>query len=674
MKKYFYTVFYFLFTFSFAIKANETALTLSDLNRLREVKTSVISPDGNHVAFTTSLSASAYSGADYSNLNEIYLADKNGRLTPFVAANPLGHISWSSDSKHFWFLSNQQKDQTVSLYKMSINGGEAQKVFSYKTDINGYHLAKDNRNLLFWAFPEKSERHKRLKELGFDAEVFEEKPENQYLYKVDLDTNVTTVETVISDQHIISAQWSNHSDVILIQHAATSLTDDVVINSKLTLISIEGKVIHSFEHSAKMGKALFSPNGKYIALIGSQDSSDPEKGRLFLGSISSPKLTNILTDFDGHIEDIAWLSDRLIGFIAYQGLETFLASKKIGKPSDSYRVLLKNADILTALTADSSGKNIALNNHSQEHPSELYWYKRNGTRRFTNSNLWLKQKKLARQQQVEFVARDGTKIQGMLIPPLNKVDGKAPLIIFVHGGPESHFSDGWLNRYSHPINDAANKGFYSFLPNYRGSTGRGVSFAKLGQQDYAGTEFNDLLDAKNWAVENYAIDPNRVGITGASYGGYASAWAATKLSKEFAASVSSMGIANQISKFGTTDIPTEMVQLHALITPWQDWQWYLERSPIKHVGNAQTPLLLMHGRLDQRVPFNQSVEMYRHLKLRSDAPVRLILFPNEGHGFINATSRLEYSERLMRWMTHFLKDQRQELPDIELPHAELDQQ
>lgn len=642
------------------------------MNRLREVKTSVISPDGNHVVFTTSLSASAYSGTSTTHLREIYLADKKGQLTPFVAASPLGHLSWSSDSKHFWFLSKQQNDQTISLYRMSISGGEAQKVYSHITDISGYHLAKDNRSLLFWAFPPKTEQQKRLNELGFDAEVFEEAAENQYLYKVDIDNNQAIVETIISNQHIISAQWSNRSEVILVQHAPTSLTDDVVMNKTLTLISDKGDTLHSFAHTGKMGKALFSPNGKYIALIGSKDSGDPEKGSLFLSTTSSPKLVEILTDFDGHVEDIAWLSNKSIGFVAQRGLETFFASKKLGKPNDSYRILLKNAGIFTALSADKSGKSTVLNTHNQQHPSELYWYKRSGTRRFTNSNLWLKNKKLADQERVEFTARDDTKIQGIMIPPTKKFDGKAPLIIFVHGGPESHFADGWLNYYSHPVNDAASKGFYSFLPNYRGSTGRGVAYSKLGQQDYAGAEFNDLIDAKSWAVLNYNIDPDRVGITGTSYGGYAAAWAATKLSKEFAASVSSMGIANQISKFGTTDIPTEMIRLHALINPWQDWQWYLDRSPIKHVGNAQTPILLMHGQLDLRVPYSQSVELYRHLKLRSEVPVRLVLFPSEGHGFINVTSRLEYSERLMRWMSHFLQEKHQNLPDIALPHTELD--
>ncbi len=631
-----------------------------------------MSPDGNHVAFTTSLSTSAYEESDYTHLREIYLSNKKGKLVPFVTANIQGHLSWGSDSKHIWFLSKREKDETVSLYRMSISGGEPQKVFSYQTDIKGYHIANDDRKLIFWAYPPKNKRQEKIEKLGFDAIVVEENVDIQHLFKIELFTENAKLQTLVNDKHIIFAQWNSSQQDILVQHTPTSLTDDLVMHKSLSVITPSGVTKHTFQHVGKMGKAQFSPDGNAVAVIGSLDATDPEKGRLYIGNIASRKLIHLLPNFNGHVKDIYWLGNKSIGFVAHQGLDSFLASKKTNKPSDSYRVLLKNAGIITGLSADEAGKNIALNSHSSEHPNELYWYKKSGTRRYTNSNLWLKDKKLVKQKRVSFNARDGIEIQGILVPPSIKQEGKAALIIFVHGGPESHVSDGWLNRYSHPINEASNNGFYSFLPNYRGSTGRGVAFSKMGQNDYAGAEFDDLIDAKRWAIENYDIDPSRVGITGASYGGYAAAWAATKFSKEFAASVSSMGIANQVSKFATTDIPTEMIRLHAFQYPWQDWQWYQDRSPISFIENTQTPLLLMHGQLDERVPYSQSVELFRHWKLRSNTPIRLVLFPTEEHGFASPAARLEYSERLMRWMTHFLQEKRSDLPPMELPHLPLD--
>ena len=123
--------------------------------------------------------------------------------------------------------------------------------------------------------------------------------------------------------------------------------------------------------------------------------------------------------------------------------------------------------------------------------------------------------------------------------------------MMVHGGPEAHYSNGWLTAYSMPGQMAAGKGYAVFHPNYRGSTGYGVNFAKQHQNDYAGKEFNDVVDAKRHLVAQGITDANRTGITGGSYGGYASAWGATALSAEYAASVMFVGISNQVSKFGT---------------------------------------------------------------------------------------------------------------------------
>ena len=186
-------------------------------------------------------------------------------------------------------------------------------------------------------------------------------------------------------------------------------------------------------------------------------------------------------------------------------------------------------------------------------------------------------------------ARDGLQLQGVLIYPLNYVAGRRyPLIMSVHGGPESHEPNGWLTSYSRPGQVAAARGFAVFYPNYRGSTGRGVDFSKLGQADAAGKEFDDLIDGIDHLVASGLVDTERVGITGGSYGGYASAWGATYYSERFAASVMFVGISDNVSKLGTTDIPEEMYLVHHRKRLWEDWDYFLERSPIRHVQKNRT--------------------------------------------------------------------------------------
>jgi dipeptidyl aminopeptidase/acylaminoacyl peptidase len=289
--------------------------------------------------------------------------------------------------------------------------------------------------------------------------------------------------------------------------------------------------------------------------------------------------------------------------------------------------------------------------------------------RLTLSNPWLGEKRLAPQEIVHWQARDGLDLQGLLIRPLDEEPGQTyPLIMIVHGGPESHVPNGWVTSYSRPGQVAAAQGFAVFYPNYRGSTGRGVPFSKMGQADAAGAEFDDLIDGVDALIKTGLVDRDRVGITGGSYGGYASAWGATFYSDRFAASVMFVGLANLISKSGTTDIPFEMYAVHHRKWLWEDWDYFLERSPIYYAERSKTPLLILHGREDTRVHPSQSMELYRHLKVLDQAPVRLVFYPGEGHGNRRAASRLDYSLRLMRWMRYYLQGPGGEAPPYELDY------
>jgi dipeptidyl aminopeptidase/acylaminoacyl peptidase len=245
------------------------------------------------------------------------------------------------------------------------------------------------------------------------------------------------------------------------------------------------------------------------------------------------------------------------------------------------------------------------------------------------------------------------------------------LIVSVHGGPESHLRNGWLTYYSYPGQVGAAEGFAVFYPNYRGSTGRGVKFSKLGQADYAGKEFDDILDGIDHLAAKGLINPKKVGVTGGSYGGFASAWMATKHTKRFAASVMFVGISDQISKFGTTDIPNEMFLVHARKWPWKDWDFFRERSPITYTEQARTPILIMHGKNDTRVHPSQSMELFRYLKTIGKTPVRLVLYPGEGHGNRKAAGRYDYNLRLMRWMKHYLQGEGGKPPAHELDYSDV---
>jgi dipeptidyl aminopeptidase/acylaminoacyl peptidase len=238
----------------------------------------------------------------------------------------------------------------------------------------------------------------------------------------------------------------------------------------------------------------------------------------------------------------------------------------------------------------------------------------------------------------------------------------------VHGGPESHDRNGWVTSYSRPGQLAAERGYAVLYPNYRGSTGRGVRFSKLGQGDMAGREFDDLVDAVDHLVDRKVADADRVGVTGGSYGGYATAWLATKYTERFRAGVMFVGISNTVSQPLTTEIPNEDRMVHKGFDPWTRWEHAFERSPLSLAERSRTALLIAGGSADSRVRSEQSLQLYRALKMIGKTPVRYVVYPGEKHGNTSTASRNDYTRRLIGWMDHFVRDRATDLPpwDIDL--------
>ena len=351
--------------------------------------------------------------------------------------------------------------------------------------------------------------------------------------------------------------------------------------------------------------------------------------------------------------DAEWLDDGRLAAVVHVGAQSRLriynADGTVAQEIDPGELILTEVH--------AGGNRLAVEANSPRHPGELFVWNNNTFERWTSHNPWLSDITFGNQRAVTYTARDGQKVEGVLIEPIGRPQrGGAPTILNVHGGPEAHESNGWQTAYSKPGQVAAGQGYAVFLPNYRGSTGYGTAFSKQHQGDYAGKEFDDLVDAKRHLVAMGVADADRVGLTGGSYGGFATAWGSTYYSSEFAAGVMFVGISNNISKFGTTDIPMEMYNVHELKWPWEEWDELLQRSPIYHVDKAKTPLLIMHGEDDTRVSPTQSYELFRHIKLRQpETPVRLVLYPNEGHGSARAAARYDYNVRMMRWFNTYLK-------------------
>jgi dipeptidyl aminopeptidase/acylaminoacyl peptidase len=648
-----------------------TPVDLARLHRMSDVR---ISPDAAHIAAVRTVPRELFADDDGPAWKELYLIERDtGVARPFVTGDvEVEAVDWRPDSSAISFLATRGDDDDQKLYVIPVDGGEATPVLSLGTSAVGYDWSPDGRKVAVIATDKVTEEEEALVEHGFDQEVFEEDFQPLGLFIADLDGTATT-ERLDLDGSVIDVRWSPDGERLAVALAPTPLVDDRYMNQVIEIVSVPtGEVVGTVERAGKLGALAWSPDGELLAMISAADLHDPSASSLMVVPAIGGAARNLTPGFHGSVADLAWLDDRVLIALADVGVRTELY--RVGTAGEPLEPLgrIDDAAVYTGLSLADDGRHGALIGSAPTHPSEVFALdleSESAPKRVTDANPWLRGVRLAKQEVVRWTARDGVELEGLLLRPLDEpAERRAPLIMIVHGGPEGHRRDGWLTRYNAPAQVLAGRGYAVFFPNYRGSTGRGVEFSKLGQGDAAGAEFDDLIDGIDHLVASGVADPERIGVTGGSYGGYATAWLATRFSERFAAGVMFVGISNKISKFGTTDIPEEETLVHALAYPWQKWRYFLERSPLFYVENGRTPLLIMGGDADPRVSPTQSNELYRALKTLGRAPVRLVRYPGEGHGNRRGAARFDYQLRLLRWFDQFVRGHADDLPPYRLDY------
>ncbi len=639
--------------------ARADALTPMHVANTRSVGSAKMSPNGEHIAYVLNVPREPFKDDNGRGWSELHVVKQDGHSRPFVTGNVnIAKLDWTPDGTGISFLAKRGDDEHKSLYVIPVDGGEAVNVLSQDTDITAYSWSPDGKRVAFLAKEQEDKSEKKLKDKGFEAEIYEEQNRNVRVWIASPAAKDDESESLDLPGSATDVRWAPSGTKLVVVLAPSSRVDDTIMLKRIHIVDADsGRIVSEINSVGKLGKVAWSPDGKHIACIAAEDVHDPSAGRLMIAASSGGDLTNILTNYLGHVRDIGWQDNDTVMYVGDEGCYTTFA--KVDIDGTNRKTIVPTAGpILRSLSLASGGLAGAYIAESPQHPREVYTIGHGDKkpRRLTDSNPWIADVTLAAQEVVTYRARDGLELEGILIRPLDEQPNtRYPLILTVHGGPEANRSNGWVTRYSGGGQLAAARGFAVFYANYRGSTGRGVAFSKLSQGDYGGGEFNDLVDAITHLDSTGLIDKNRVGITGGSYGGFASAWGATKLTEHFAAAVMFVGISDQVSKFGTTDIPNEMHKVHSRAWPWDDWDVFREASPITHTPQARTPILILHGKKDTRVHPSQSLELYRYLKTLGKVPVRLVYYPNEGHGNRKAAGRYDYSLRLLRWMEHYLK-------------------
>ncbi|WP_265587358.1 alpha/beta hydrolase family protein [Sphingomicrobium arenosum] len=585
-----------------------------------------------------------------------------------------GNIAFSPDGKWLGFTHKGDDDSETGVYAVPLDGGSYRKIAAVEgTNVRDFVWGPDGNTVyMLVGAGEDTQRDKESKK-GFTSIVYEEEARAPRLFRATLDDAELDAEPaqIALPGFVNDFDVSNDGRFMIVGTQPTPQVDDTYVKQRINIVDLATGGVTVVETPGKIGDVEISPDGKTLSLIAGVDMNDPAATTLHLVDVATGDYRALNAGAAEAAVDVEFLGNGDMAAVIHKGVSSAL---RIYGPTGTMKREVA-AEGLALSAVEAQGSTIVVRASSPTHPSELFSLTRSSFTRWTNSNDWLGEIDFGAQRAYTYTARDGQQVEGVLVEPVGGAPaGGAPLILDVHGGPEAHESNGWVTNYGGPGQVAAGKGYAVFLPNYRGSTGYGTAFSKQHQGNYTDPEFTDLVDAKRALVADGIADGDRTGITGGSYGGYASAWGATHDSAEYAASVMFVGISNQISKFGTTDIPYEMYNVHSRAWPWDDWQKMLEVSPIYHVDKARTPILIMHGEEDTRVSPSQSYELYRSIKVRQpDTPVRLVLFPGEGHGNRLAAAKYDYNLRMMRWFDTYLMTGDRDAPlpasRVELPES-----
>jgi dipeptidyl aminopeptidase/acylaminoacyl peptidase len=402
-------------------------------------------------------------------------------------------------------------------------------------------------------------------------------------------------------------------------------------------------------------KAKWRPDGKAISfLMSSANGREAAASSLYVCDQQGGAAVNLTQDMPFTVQGYAWLPDgqSLILSIVEKNSRYLAhfdsASRTVRRISSTKEVV----SIDPSISAD--GKVLAVAIETPNRPPDVWAGPTSALRQVSRLNPELEEITYGETEDVEWKASDGLIITGVLVKPVGYQAGRRyPLIVQVHGGPESVELNGFQINWAQFF---AAHGYAVFLPNFRGSVGRGVNYTVINNRDFGGKDFQDILSGVDYLIQKGIADPDRLAIGGWSYGGFMSAWAVTQTTR-FKAAVVGVGVSNWFSLMGQTPVPLWTVQVHFEEWPYDNPAAFRKNSPIEFVKNVKTPTLWIHGEVDPMIALSQSREFFRALQ-HYKVPSELIVYPREGHGLREPVHRKRAYARILAWYDRYVKSAR----------------
>jgi dipeptidyl aminopeptidase/acylaminoacyl peptidase len=607
---------------------SRAASVFDSMPQVKQIDQAAISPDGKQVAYIIG-----------GELTVISAAGGSARPIAVEGKLALRDVSWSRDSKQIAFIADLAGDiPAAQIFTAALDGSAPVK----RVEVKGYAavpaFSPDGSKLALLFIEGMPRIAGPLQPMTPLAGVIDDKVYEQRLTTIDLSTNTLTQVTP-ADVYIYEYDWTPDGQAWVATAAHGSGDANWYIARLYRINSLSGEMREIYAPKWQIAEPHISPDGKNVAFIeGLMSDEGSTGGDIFVVSAGGGTPRNLTPKIHSSPSSLVWTGSDQITFAQNVDGQSGLATLHISGTIQS----LWSGDEYMAASFSRDGTATAVVRQSASTPPEVWAGPVGKWKQLTTVNA---NGKPAWGEMRNFHWTSGSmKLEGWLMLPKDFAPGRTyPLVVNVHGGPSAACASHWDSKM---MGAESAMGYFAFCPNPRGSYGQGEDFTRGNIKDFGGGDFLDIMTGVDAISKQYPIDPRRIGIRGHSYGGYMTMWAETQ-TQRFAAAVAGAGLSDWLSYYGVNDIDEWMIPFFGA-SVYDDPAVYAKSDPMHFVKAVKTPTLLLVGDRDGEVPMEQSVEWWHALQAMK-VPVRLVVYPNEGHVFVKPADSRDYFIRTLEW-------------------------
>lgn len=661
--------------------AETRVITPADLWAVKRLGSPKLSPDAKTVVFTEQV----WSVEKNNSTTSLWLTDvatgTSRRLTRAQASD--SSPAWSPDGTRIAFVSRRGGDEAASLYVIAVDGGEAEKILELPYGVSSPQWMPDGRRLVVatTVIPELAGKmttadleavkreQKRRRESKLTARATEHRQyrffdryltDNLASRLVLVDVAARTfvdltpaVDRLFDTSGEVSYALSPDGATIALTFNSTPPPYRDFLNADIYLVPTDGsgalRNVTAENPGADAGP-VWAPDGRSVYFRRQETPYySGEFAKLWRHDLATGKNVPVTEALDYGIGDVAVSDDGKTLWITAEEKGVVPVFK--ANADGSGFAAVHRAGTSTSL--DVRGGVVAFLNDTTSRPNEIFVLDAGtgAVRQLTRVNeAFMAGLRLGEMKEYWFKGAGGADVHGWLVlPPGFDPNARYPLVQLLHGGPHTMNRDSWSYRWNTQVFAAA--GWVVTWVNRHGSTGFSEAFSRSILNEWGVKPFDDVMKSTDYLLGQYPnLDADRLAAAGASYGGYMATWILGHTDR-FKAIVNHAGVNNSYSQYAT-DIPHGFTQVMGG-TPWEDVEGLQRNNPMFYAANFKTPMLVIHGEKDYRVPYGNGLELYGVLQ-GMGVPSRLVVFPDENHWVLTPQNAIYWHWEMQSWLARYI--------------------